>query len=63
MKNVSISLIKLRRILDSRGQPTIEVDVYLSYESSGHASVPSEASTGSFEACELRDGDADLYEA
>lgn len=58
----SIKQIKARQIFDSRGRPTVEVDVYLSDESFGRASVPSGASTGNFEAFELRDGDADLYE-
>ena len=47
--------IYARQILDSRGSPTIEVDVYLSDESFGRASVPSGASTGEYEAVELRD--------
>ncbi len=46
-----------REILDSRGNPTIEVDIILTDGSSGRASVPSGASTGALEACELRDGD------
>lgn len=45
-----------REILDSRGNPTVEVDVYLSDGSMGRAAVPSGASTGSYEAVELRDG-------
>ncbi len=49
--------IKAREILDSRGNPTIEVDVYLEDGVVGRASVPSGASTGSNEALELRDGD------
>ncbi|MFZ2522293.1 MAG: phosphopyruvate hydratase [Minisyncoccia bacterium] len=51
-----ISKIIGREILDSRGNPTVEVDLYLSDGSFGRASVPSGASTGSHEACELRDG-------
>ena len=47
-----------REILDSRGQPTVEVDVRLSDGSMGRAAVPSGASTGSHEALELRDRDA-----
>ena len=47
-----------REILDSRGNPTVEVDVYLKDGSFGRAAVPSGASTGSHEAVELRDGDA-----
>ena len=46
-----------REILDSRGNPTIEVDVLLEDGSFGRAAVPSGASTGSNEALELRDGD------
>lgn len=53
--------ITAREILDSRGNPTVEVDVELSCGSVGRASVPSGASTGSFEALELRDGDANRY--
>ncbi|MGE5118442.1 MAG: phosphopyruvate hydratase [Betaproteobacteria bacterium] len=50
-----------RQILDSRGRPTVEVDAELDDGSSGRASVPSGASTGSAEAHELRDGDAACY--
>ncbi|HPS93685.1 MAG TPA: phosphopyruvate hydratase, partial [Deltaproteobacteria bacterium] len=50
-----------REILDSRGNPTIEVDVFLSTGDMGRASVPSGASTGSYEAVELRDGDPKRY--
>ena len=50
-----------REILDSRGNPTVEVDVILENGHMGRASVPSGASTGIFEACELRDGDAGRY--
>jgi len=50
-----------REILDSRGNPTIEVDVYLEDGTMGRASVPSGASTGKHEALELRDGDAKRY--
>lgn len=53
----SISTIKGREILDSRGNPTVEVDVTLSDGSFGRAAVPSGASTGSHEAVELRDGE------
>ena len=49
--------VKGREILDSRGNPTVEVDVLLEDGSLGRASVPSGASTGIYEACELRDGD------
>jgi enolase len=50
-----------REILDSRGNPTVEVDVVLEDGSSGRAAVPSGASTGAYEAVELRDGDKDRY--
>ncbi|MFZ2621040.1 MAG: phosphopyruvate hydratase [Minisyncoccia bacterium] len=50
-----------REILDSRGNPTVEVDLYLADGSFGRASVPSGASTGSHEACELRDNDLKRY--
>lgn len=46
-----------REVLDSRGNPTVEVEVVLEDGSFGRAMVPSGASTGAFEACELRDGD------
>ena len=52
-----INQINARQILDSRGNPTVEVDVLLSDGSMGRASVPSGASTGKYEAVELRDGD------
>ena len=50
-----------REILDSRGNPTVEVDVYLAGGVYGRAMVPSGASTGSREALELRDGDLARY--
>ena len=50
-----------REILDSRGNPTVEVDVWLDDGSFGRAAVPSGASTGAFEAVELRDGDPNRY--
>ncbi len=53
--------IVAREILDSRGNPTLEVDVSLEGGSTGRAAVPSGASTGAFEAVELRDGDAKRY--
>lgn len=56
-----ISAIKAREILDSRGFPTLEAEVHLSDNSIGLAAVPSGASTGSLEACELRDGDASKF--
>jgi enolase len=54
---VSISKVHARQILDSRGNPTVEVDVTLADGSMGRAAVPSGASTGVHEAVELRDGD------
>ena len=54
----NIESIKAREILDSRGNPTVEVDVALSDGSQARAAVPSGASTGAFEAAELRDGGA-----
>jgi enolase 1/2/3 len=56
-----ITGVHARQILDSRGNPTIEVDVTLESGSVGRAAVPSGASTGQFEAVELRDGDKGLY--
>jgi len=58
---VGIEDIHAREILDSRGNPTIEVDVYLEDDSFGRAAVPSGASTGTHEAVELRDKDAKRY--
>ena len=57
----TISSIEAREILDSRGNPTIEVDVTLDSGAAGRAAVPSGASTGEHEALELRDGDAARY--
>ncbi|MEO1973561.1 MAG: phosphopyruvate hydratase [Pirellulaceae bacterium] len=57
-----ISDIVGRQILDSRGNPTVEVDVWLADGSQGRAAVPSGASTGAHEAWELRDGDEDVYQ-
>jgi len=57
----SILDITAREILDSRGNPTVEVDVLLETGTLGRAAVPSGASTGVHEAVELRDGDADRY--
>jgi len=58
---MKIEKIVGREILDSRGNPTVEVDVYLESGAFGRASVPSGASTGENEAIELRDGDAKRY--
>ncbi len=52
-----ISQVQARQIIDSRGNPTVEVDVTLASGATGRAAVPSGASTGEFEAAELRDGD------
>ena len=57
----TIDFIEAREILDSRGNPTIEVQVVLDDGSQGRADVPSGASTGAFEAVELRDGDPARY--
>lgn len=59
MKKELIKKIKARQILDSRGNPTVEVDVILENGILGRAAVPSGASTGAFEAVELRDGGKD----
>ena len=56
-----IAQIKAREILDSRGNPTVEADVILEDGTLGRAAVPSGASTGEFEALELRDGDKSRY--
>ena len=53
--------VHAREIMDSRGNPTVEVEVVLDSGTVGRAAVPSGASTGIFEACELRDGDKDRY--
>ena len=52
-----ITEIKSREILDSRGNPTVECDITIDNEFLGRSSVPSGASTGRYEAVELRDGD------
>ena len=62
MSEVTISDVVAREILDSRGNPTVEVDVTASSGERGRAAVPSGASTGSREALELRDGDAARYQ-
>ena len=61
MKEAAITRVQAREILDSRGNPTVEVDVYLSDGSFGRAAVPSGASTGEHEAAELRDGDQNRF--
>ena len=59
--NNTITHIHARQILDSRGNPTVEVDLHLSDGTIGRAAVPSGASTGSHEALELRDGDTSWH--
>ena len=59
--NTAIEFVDAREILDSRGNPTVEVDVALADGSFGRAAVPSGASTGAHEAVELRDGDRSRY--
>ena len=61
MKSMIIEQVIGREILDSRGNPTVEVEVTLADGSVGRAAVPSGASTGAFEAVELRDGDSSRY--
>ncbi len=56
-----IEYVEAREIIDSRGNPTVEVDVFLEDGSMGRAAVPSGASTGAYEAVELRDGDKSRY--
>ena len=58
---IGIEEIRAREILDSRGNPTIETEVFTDDGSVGRASVPSGASTGAHEAVELRDGDPERY--
>ncbi len=57
----TIIKIHARQILDSRGNPTVEVDVYTDAGAVGRAAVPSGASTGIHEAVELRDGDKKVF--
>jgi enolase len=59
--SASIDAILAREILDSRANPTVEVDVYLDDGTMGRAAVPSGASTGAYEAVEMRDGDKSRY--
>jgi enolase len=56
-----IKSVNAREVLDSRGNPTVEAEVHLDSGASGHAMVPSGASTGMLEAVELRDGDENRY--
>jgi enolase len=60
--DATITAVSARELLDSRGNPTVEVDVTLADGSLGRATVPSGASTGAHEAVELRDGDAARYD-
>ena len=62
MDDFTIRDIKARQVLDSRGNPTVEAEVYLTNGGYGRAAVPSGASTGSGEALELRDGDKDRFD-
>ena len=57
-----ISQIHAREVLDSRGNPTVEVEVFVAGRLAGRAFAPSGASTGRAEACELRDGDPTRYD-
>ncbi|HEY0475704.1 MAG TPA: phosphopyruvate hydratase, partial [Kribbella sp.] len=57
----TIEAVGAREILDSRGNPTVEVEVLLDDDTVARAAVPSGASTGQFEAVELRDGDKSRY--
>ena len=61
MNYLEIEKVIGREILDSRGNPTVEVEVALESGAEGRAIVPSGASTGAFEAVELRDGNKDYY--
>jgi len=60
-QNQNIESVRARQVLDSRGYPTIEVDIKTDAGFLGRAAVPSGASTGAFEAIELRDGDPKMY--
>jgi enolase len=59
--STKIAKVRARQVIDSRGNPTVEADVYLESGASGRAAVPSGASTGEHEALELRDGDKAKY--
>ena len=61
MSSSKIVSVKGREIIDSRGNPTVEVDIHLEGGGFGRAAVPSGASTGEYEAWELRDGDSSRY--
>ena len=62
LENFTISNLRARQILDSRGNPTVEAEVFLENGGYGRAAVPSGASTGSREALELRDGDESRFQ-
>src|SRR5246500_4257863 len=59
--STKITRVHARQVIDSRGNPTVEADVYVGAEVRGRAAVPSGASTGEHEALELRDGDKTRY--
>ena len=59
--NAVIAQVRGREVLDSRGNPTVEAEVRLSSGARAHAAVPSGASTGSYEALELRDGESQRF--
>ena len=59
--NTTITKVTARQVLDSRGNPTLEAEVYLLGGARGRAIVPSGASTGEHEALELRDGEKNRY--
>ena len=61
MKNLSIEKVIGREILDSRGNPTVEAEIHLADGTVARGTAPSGASTGEFEALELRDGDKRRY--
>ena len=61
-KETWIKEVRAREILDSRGNPTVEAEVFLADGSVGRAAVPSGASTGEYEALELRDGQERRYQ-
>src|SRR5207253_10456261 len=61
MPDATIEMVRAREVLDSRGDPTVAVDIFLAGGAVGTAMVPSGASTGAHEAVELRDGDKKRY--
>lgn len=63
MKNLTIEKVIGREIIDSRGNPTVEAEVYLADGTIGRGTAPSGASTGEFEALELRDNDKERLTA